>query len=313
MDTLLRRPTIAIGKHLRILTMVVTNKPRDRTPVDDESNTMAMKRRTLNDLASPSTILLAVSCAVSLIGVGCGDGAGQETATVAFALTTGEGPVDVVDEDEARLRLVSGQVYLRDIELDLPDGLRCADFADVLEGGARCDSSGSDDSEGSDDDDKIRVSGPFVIDLMTGASTPDLSGVRVPALTYRRIDFRFDDGDPRDGVIAQDHPLNDRTWVSQMTFTHDGEEVTVDIALRFNEDFRVEQPAGIELRGGDELLVLFDPQGWLEGISFGRCIDDGDVDVQDGRLVIDDDSDDCGELEGILKRNLKTSARLGRR
>lgn len=222
----------------------------------------------------------------------------------------------VTDEEGTVYTLVSTKVNLRDIELDLPRGVRCNEIAAELAGGARCgsdndgaDDSGSDDS-GSDDSgngggDKIKIDGPFLVDLLAGTSTPSLDAVRVPALDYDRIDFRIE---PSDGG-----ELAGASWVTEATFTRDGAPASLALSLRFNEDLRVERPGGVQVDPSAPLLVRFDVTGWLSGVGLAECVASGEADAAGG-VVIDDRTDGgaCGDVEGAIKEAVKRSMQLDR-
>lgn len=91
--------------------------------------------------------------------------------------------------DGASFTLTQARIHLRDIRLDLPKGIKCADVIGPTNG-VTCKGS---DSGGSGSGTLV-VDGPLVVDLMTGVSTPDLSGVVIPAGNYKRIDFRLEEG-----------------------------------------------------------------------------------------------------------------------
>jgi hypothetical protein len=184
--------------------------------------------------------------------------------------------------------LTSARIHVRDIKLDLPDGSDCDDRA-----GTVCTN------------DTIEIRGPFDIDLMTGVSTPSLDVVRVPAGTYKRIDFRIDD----------DGALDDRSLVATADFVHQGQPMTLALSLRFNEDVRVEAPQGITVSGdGAALLTLFDATAWLDGLDVAECLTRDELVVDGSTVTVDDDltsgTGSCSEIENVLKLNIKTAAQL---
>jgi hypothetical protein len=217
---------------------------------------------------------------------------------------------EIADEAQTPFVLEELQVHLRDIELDLPAGTNCDSVADQLSEGVSCDED-DDSGEGA----KVKVAGPFVLDLLNGTSTPDLAAITVPAGTYQRIDFRIDDGDPDEGLVEAGSALDNRSLVGAMSFDQDGSPVRLRLSLRFNEDIRVENAEGIEVEAGaGALLTQFDASQWLAGLDISGCVARGELVAVDGEIVADDDapagSGSCSELEGTLKQNIKESGQL---
>jgi hypothetical protein len=244
------------------------------------------------------------------------------------------GPLRFVDGSGLEATLTHARVHLRHIELDLPFGMRCAGVRDQLAGGAVCKSDVSDDDgtpdQGSGDapgtpgaedsgtgaprdrhERTILIRGPFVVDLLAGVSTPSLSRVRVPAVAYTRIDVRIDDGELGEGVLRSGDELIDRSLVVWADFVYMGTPVELRLSLKFNEDVRFEAPRGVP--AGPELRLELEVDRWLSGIRLADCLDGGDLVVEDGVLLVDDDSarGECSDLEGDIKDNVKNSARLG--
>lgn len=231
-------------------------------------------------------------------------GCATDTVSIDFQAVTGSstaGPGAIVrDEAGTSFTLTSAQVHLRDIELDVPDGSSCDDVA-----AAGCVA------------DTIKIQGPFVIDLLTGVSDPPLEDVSIPAGTYKRIDFRIDDGQPSQGLVGAGDPLDNRSMVATASFLYESQPVTLSLSLRFNEDVRVEDPAGIDVSGdAAALLTTFDAGVWLDGLDIVECLRRGDLAIVGGAVTVDDDttagSGACSEIETLLKHNIKTAAQFDR-
>ena len=178
-----------------------------------------------------------------------------------------------------------GVMALEHIELDMPLGVRCTDVADQLVG-VRCDAADSPD----DGEDKLRIDGPLTVDLVAGTSTPSLAGVVIPAGTYRRVDLRV-----VDFAIEADFDLH-------------GAPTVLDLRTDFSEDIRVEQPGGVPVAPGDDLIARFALADWLVGVDLVACIDAG-VTVTGGVAVVDDRG--CPGVDDAIKRNMKDSGDLG--
>lgn len=272
-----------------------------------EKREAVMKRAKSIRMVGAVALFAAVACK--------GEGVG-----ISFQAVSGEGEVvapgsSISDEGQTAFAFSELQVHLRDIELDLPDGKGCDEVADQLSEGVSCDDS-SDDAAGDDSSNgTVRIAGPFVIDLLNGTSTPDLAAITVPAGTYKRIDFRIDDGDPDQGVVAPGSALDDRSLAGALSFDLDGVATTLRLSLRFNEDIRLEDPAGLTVDGnGAALLARFDANAWLTGLDISGCLDRGELAVDNGEVLVDDDapsgSGDCSDIENTIKTNIKESGQL---
>jgi len=201
--------------------------------------------------------------------------------------------------DGVSLLLTQARIHLRDIRLDLPQGTSCEDVAG-LSAGIEC--------KGSDSSNTLVIAGPIVADLMTGATTPDLSTVVIPAGTYKRIDFRLDEA--RSGEVAANEPLIGYSMLVGANFV-DMAGKTLDMRLKFSEDARFESAAGVTVPEGGQLITLLNPAVWLEGLPLGACLQKGDVAFTGDVLRLDDQAKgDCSGAEELVKTNIKRSGDL---
>lgn len=239
-----------------------------------------------------TTLLLATSLAAC-----ADDGATAGVAVQALSTDTGEEstPLYMVDDADANFAVSAATLVLRHIELDLPDGHLCDDIEADLSDGVDC--------QLGQDADSIKIDGPFRIDLMSGSSTPSLAEVRIPAGTYKRIDFRVEDD------------ASNESFAVTAAFNLDGEAHTLELSLDFNEDIRIEGPEGITVGDGEDLVASYVSSNWLEGINIGSCVDNGDVDVRGTTVTISEGTSrgSCSDIENVIKNNMKTSGQLDRR
>lgn len=241
--------------------------------------------------------LLSVACAQEgSVGTHIGN-PGELTfrASSSAAMATPEAPT-FTDDGGTAYTLTSARIGVRHIDLYLPTDLGCEDIADALVG-ATCEPL----------DDKIRVDGPFVLDLLGRQTLP---GLQLPAITYRRIDYRIDDTREEDGLLALTDPLLDRSFVATASFSGPEGDAQLELLLRFNEDARVEDPLGVTLPEDGLLAVDFDVASWLQNAPIAECLADGDLTLDAGVLRIDEDDTRCNGIESPLKTNIKSSARI---
>ncbi|MBP8808027.1 MAG: hypothetical protein KBG48_15310 [Kofleriaceae bacterium] len=249
---------------------------------------------------SPRLSLLGIVSG-SLFAAACGGG-GEAGVAVSALTSAGQRPV-AADAQGLSFTIDQGLLHLRHIELDLPSGTTCADIADRLSG-AECD-----DADDLDDEAKIHIAGPFVVDMIAGTSTPSLAGVTIPAGTYRRIDLRVDDGLPEQGLVEPGSPLDDNALAVIASFDDGGTPAILDLRLNFDEDIRIEQPGGVAVAEGDDLIARFAATNWLAGVDLAACA--ATLTPVGGRYVIDDRNDGaCAGIEDLVKNAMKESGDL---
>jgi hypothetical protein len=210
------------------------------------------------------------------------------------------------DAQGTALTVQAARAYLRHIQLDLPTGTPCdslGDSDDGLVAPLSCEA------------DKLTIEGPFVIDLLERTSDPSLQDLRLPELTYTRVDVRFDDADPEDGLVDEADPLAESTLLVQGEFEYQAATTTYTVLLDFNEDARFESPEGIRVTDEEvsTLLLSLDVARWFSALPITQCLDAGDLVVDGGHVDLNDDQGGaCGALENELKDAIKESGRLER-
>jgi hypothetical protein len=212
-------------------------------------------------------------------------------------------PATFTSSDGVTFTLNEARIHLKDIRLDLPQGTKCAEVRGLLTG-ATCKGGESGSGSGT-----VVIPGPMVVDLMTGLTTPDLSELRLPAGTYKRIDFRLDEA--KASEVPAGEPLVGYSLLVKAGFTQGSTPSTLDLRLKFSEDARFESSTGVEVGADDALLALLKPQVWLEGLPVASCLQKGDLQVVNGLLTLDDRAKgDCNGAEDTVKRNIKRSGDL---
>jgi hypothetical protein len=264
----------------------------------------------------PSLRSTLLSAAFVLAACGGGDGASlrftvhesdtsaqSRPAIQAVQATQAAAPITFKSSDGTTFTLTEARIHLRDIRLDLPQGTKCGDVRETLNL-AEC--KGGDSGSGSG---TLVIPGPIVVDLMSGATTPDLSALRVPAGTYKRIDFRLEEA--KSGEVAATEPLIGYSLITRAGFDRSGTASTLEMKLKFSEDARFESATGVEVPEGGSLVTLMRPAIWLEGLPLGTCVQKGDVELVNNVVRIDDRAKgDCSGAEDLVKRNIKRSGDL---
>ena len=253
-------------------------------------------------------------CALALAPVvvacsGLETGNGHDAPILIAALTAAD--VHPVDQGGAVFALTTARASVERIDVDLPDGASCVGLAGLLDGSGGNDSA-PHTSVCTGGGGTVRLNGPWVVDLLTGAATPAIPAVSVPAGSYRRVDVRFAPADPKDGVVAEADPLADQTLLATGTASLAGNAQPFQLALDFHEDARFESTSGLALvldQTADVLLEL-DPSAWFASLPLAQCAADGDLDVVDGVLLLLDGQGACSDIENAIKDAIKASGEL---
>lgn len=210
--------------------------------------------------------------------------------------------------DGVTFTLSEARIHLKDIRLSLPEGTHCSDVSGGLSGVTCGDASvAADDAPGG----KLVIPGPLVVDLLGGTTTPDLSGLRLPAGTYQRIDFRLDEA--KAGDVPADSALLGYSLQVKAGFEQDATPKTLELKLKFSEDARFESSTGVTVGENESLLALLSPGTWLEGLPVGQCLRKGDLTMSGDVVRIDDRAKgDCSGAENRVRDNIKNSGRLNK-
>ena len=125
-------------------------------------------------------------------------------------------------------------------------------------------------------DSSIKVAGPFVIDLLSGTSTPPIEDIEIVDGTYKRIEFRLE---KYFSESEKEDPLNGNVFYIKGYFTdEEGEKAEFSLISDQTEFLKLVTDKGFKLQEEQEsFAVLFDLNKWFNGIDL--------VDFQD--LVFD--------------------------
>lgn len=237
--------------------------------------------------------MLKIGIFSGLVAGACDPSAGLDTGNgdvgeVRFGLSLAG--TASVDSGGVSYRLDAVRVTVRRVELYLPDGASCAGLEDL------------DAADGAYtkvcDGDKIRFSGPWQVDLVTGVATPPFANETVPALAYRRVDVRLAPGD------------DDLTLSASGVVPFEGADTPFRLALDFNEDVRFDGSAVVAKDALAQAVLALDPSTWFSALPLSACVADGDLDIDNGVIQIADGDNACSEVEGVVKDAIKASGSL---
>lgn len=264
--------------------------------------------------------LLGLTVAVTACGTDGDDGAtGGQLATegtntgngvVSLSLNAltaegapAEGPLPVADADGTALSLTRARAAVREVRLQLPDGVRCdALAAGTIEAPWVCEAG----------DDWVRLRTGFVVDLLDPTPPAALTEAVLPSLDWRRAEVRFQDGG--DFAPAGD-PLQDLTIDAAGTFEYQGEARRFTLGLDFSADARFDSAGSLELPSdaASGLLLGLDAAAWFATLPLTACLDDGDLEFSGDVVEVTDGQHGCSDVEGALKDAIEGSGSLRRR
>lgn len=258
---------------------------------------MNMHKRLLNLILTGCLLALAAGCGSGAIGGGSGGSAASNPSdpanldgdaapvTISFKAIAGStAALTTTDSTGAAADITSASVTIERIDIKLPDGLNCATLGVPLPSFAVCDNSENDalddnpETNPSDDlagdNDKIRLNGPFVVDLLTGTSTPSLADLTLPSGMVREIKVK----------------LSHLTVAG--TVDVGGTPTPFNIDSSIDKDIEYSDLSGFEISEAvsvNEIILSFDVAKWLAGVDLAAC------------------AADCSEFDDMIEHNVEDS------
>ncbi len=210
------------------------------------------------------------------------------------------------DGSGAVLTVNEGYANVEFVEIELFDSTGCETFGDYeFLPPVSCE------------DDRILIDGPFLVDLILGASIPESGELTVPPGTYKKVKIRF--GESSGLNLPPGHPLEGHTLYAAGTVRIPNEtpETTDDavysylMPFDFDVDPEFENPAGIRISDGalDRIILNLDVNKWFTDLPIGDCIEELDPIVEPINFAADLEGD-CEDVEEALKDNIEQSGDL---
>lgn len=151
-----------------------------------------------------------------------------------------------------------------------------------------------------ENDSSYKITGPFVVDLLSGVTTPEISSTEIPLGAYKRIDVRIDDSDEDFTMISSNDSLYEYSLYAKGMY----EEREFIMKLKFNEDVRFDFAAPLsvlDIARNDFVLTLTVSE-WFSLLDLTECIAAQEkMDI----VTVVDDEEWCSDIEGDLKETIK--------
>jgi hypothetical protein len=261
-----------------------------------------MSQKLLSCTLSVVCLLLA-GCSGTSTGNGLGTSTGNGLVSVSMTLQRSDAlcgvePVVVSDAGGESFEFNQARVGVRDIDFYLAEGVTCNELSLDLQGPVTCDG------------DKVRVAGPFVVDLLTGESWPDLSGLTIPAGDYRRVDVRFDDAREDWGLVEATDPLLGNSFALEGVIVATGELFRVTVDVNVEARYINEQAQLLPEDAPASVLLTLNPEQWFAALPISECIAEGEFTRSGEVILIQDSGSNCQEIENALKHAIRDSGSL---
>lgn len=229
---------------------------------------------------------------------------------VPLAKITGAAPVlSIADLSGLSFNILEARANIGRIKLESSEPDSCDDVAapDPADGDSL------DTDKGDCDENELTLKGPFVIDLLSGASTPSLGNLSVPAGIYKKVKIRLEPAREGGGALAVDDALIGNTLHVKGTYTLAGlPEQSFSMILKFDEDLEMEDKVGLKLDPSamNAILISLKAGGWMAGLKVKDCLEKPEVTASlAGAMVLSEDSPlgKCLDVESTIKENIKKS------
>jgi hypothetical protein len=225
-----------------------------------------------------SQVRLQLGLALTACAAACGSepsggtdtGNGFASLELALESTSGGGAITGLDRQGTAITVSAANANVRRIDLHLPGDKPCSGIdTSMLPSNVKCNSA------------KMRIEGPFAVDLITGTATPALANITLPRATYKRVDIEFEPA----------ASLGGNTIVVSGSMPRAGAPTPFDMELDFVAQAKFENTAGVTIGGStaQDVFLLLDVAKWFTTAPITTCVADGDIGIEGGRIKIDSD------------------------
>lgn len=250
-------------------------------------------------------VALAPACA------GSETGNGMKTRTklpvsIEMRLTApdaGSERLTLQDADRTSFEITAAYLSVERIEFMLPAGDACEE----LPGDVHAYSAGCGGNL-----DRVRIDGPWVVDLVTGEFEPTLEGIDVLDGTFDRIEMKLAPGAAGEAEIGEGDVLDGATLdVSGEVDLADGPSRPFGLTLAMNVQSRFEDGSAVAIgTDADTVQLSLDIGNWFETLTLGTCIAGGGVPSSEGVLRLEDaDRRACGDVSLALRQALSLTGK----
>lgn len=256
--------------------------------------------------------LLAMGLVSSLgaLPVGCagsetGNGARPRTklpVSIEMRLLSPGALLTMLDSGGTAFTIDSAIASVQRIEFVMPAGDECEGLSDVvLPYSAACGL-----------DDRMRIDGPWVVDLVSGDFQPPLEGVDVLGGVFDRIEMKLAPGEAGVGGVGAGDALDGATLDVDGSVALGAETRPFGLTLAINVQSRFEDAGAVVIgEDADAVQLTLDVGNWFSTIDLGACIAQGSVPSSDGVLRLESAPREvCGDVARAVRQALSLTGRV---
>lgn len=263
---------------------------------------------------------LSLTLATGLLFTGCLFQAKDESmASARFefktgasaALAKGSAAGDLVIGDTTGIRITLNEALLNIKKIHLGDDSdddTCGDGS----GKSGDTAKSKDDDDCVDKSDNTVKGGPYIVNLLTGVSTPDIGTLAVPAGNYNRVKIHIHQTDGKDSGAMQD-----QTFLAKGTYSNKGgAEKPFTLTLKFNEVIHIRNSDGMDLDAEklNTIVVGLNAGAWFAGLDLAKCLSTLDGSAG-GAILVTEDSPfgKCLDADNVLKAKFRASFKVAKK
>lgn len=255
---------------------------------------------------------LAIGAGVALVGGAC---AGSETGnggaskrvkrpvSVEMRLDAPTDRLSAFDRDGFELAIESAIVSVERLEFVLPGGEECRGLPSIQAPyAAGCDEGG----------DRVRIEGPWTVDLVTGELEPVLEGIEVLDGVFEGIEMRLAPGEAGRGGVEEGDVLDGASFDVTGQIAVPRGVAPFGLTLDLNAQGRFGGGAAVIIGEDSSVVMLsFDIGDWFSDLALGACIEAGYVPSEAGVLRLERaDRQACGDVSRAIRQALTDSGKV---
>ncbi|MBN8230159.1 hypothetical protein JYK02_21845 [Corallococcus macrosporus] len=190
----------------------------------------------------------------------------------------------------------SAFVTLFDVRLELPPGIRCADYRDALSPVMGCE----DAAEGRPG--RLTVAGPLDLDLRRGLTLRG-GGLPIPPGVYPRIEARLEPG-----------TSTEPSFRSRSSFTWQGRPRVLEVDFQSDAVLRFEPRGPLDFASagdGSGLQGWLLVDSWLAETPVAACLESGDLTFSGDLLRLETGQGACAGAAERLRGDIEASGVMG--
>ncbi|NOK34285.1 hypothetical protein HMI49_13870 [Corallococcus exercitus] len=198
--------------------------------------------------------------------------------------------------DGVTFHVDSAFITLFDVRLELPPGVRCAEYQDALSPRMTCE----DAMEGQPG--RLTVASPLELDLRQGLTVAG-GGLPIPPGVYPRIEARLRPGTP-----------TEPSFRSRSSFTWQGQPHVLELDFQSDAALRFEPRGSLDFASaehGSGLLGWLLVDAWLGETPVGACLASGDLPLTGNLLRLETGQGACAGAAEQVRGNIEASGMMG--